>query len=396
MSKGGVRKLLEETYVVDQIVQDPKCCTISTARRDAQRKSRCRNGLKRGLRCLACTSMALSSMALCCIAPAFGGSREPARVEVPIKQVILSNGKIRYAIPVNVGGVALDAWIDTGSSGLRILSRVVEASAIETTKKTSIYRFGSGLKLTGVLAKAVVSIGNASTIIPIDIQVIQSVECVIEMPSCPAAKVSRGDFLLGGAALPGEGFRAIIGLNMAEADVNNPLGRIGDRSWIVELPKRDDSQSGKLVINPNKEDRAGFVPIRTDELFHRVSGVGGFHDAVLGCLVDTDGQRNICGPTLLDTGTQGISVISHQVADVSNGAFGRRMVMTFLAEDGTKFGAPFISGETGHSIVAGISRPNQPRTRIIAGTFPYFAFSVLYDQHNGIIAFKYRDAESHN
>jgi hypothetical protein len=383
-----MRYLLSETDTVNRIAEESESCMIATEGRDACKLRHCCSDLKKGIQCLAS-----ASIALCCAAPAFG---DFPRVEVPIKQIMLSNGKIRYAIPINIGGIAVDAWIDTGSSGLRILSEVVEALTIEITKNMSSYRFGSGLKLTGVIAKAVVSIDSASTTVPIDIQVIQSVECVVEAPSCPAARVSRHDFLLGGTGLPREGFKAIIGLNMAEADVNNPLNRIGDRSWIVELPKRDDDRPGKLIINPDKEDRSGFVPIHTDELFHRVSGVGGFHDAVLGCLMDTDGQRSICGPTLLDTGTQGISVISRQVADVSNWAVGKRMVMTFLAEDGTKFGAPFIAGDIGATVVAGILRPNQPRTRIMAGTFPYFAFSVLYDQRNGIIAFKYQNAAKHD
>ena len=177
---------------------------------------------------------------------------------------------------------------------------------------------------------------------------------------------------------------------MAKADAVNPLGQVGNRSWIIELPKPRDDRAGKLVINPDQKDRAGFTPLRTDEFLRRLPGVGGFHDAISGCLVDIYAQRRVCGPTLLDTGTEGVSVTSHQAADVSNWTHGARMVMTFLTDNGTEFSTPFISANTGRSTITAILRPNQPRTRIMAGTLPYFSFAVLYDERNGVIGLKSR------
>ena len=69
---------------------------------------------------------ALAPMALLLAAPhslAFSGNE---RVEVPIRQTKISDGVIRYSVPVSIdGGGPIDAELDTGSFGLRILERAV-------------------------------------------------------------------------------------------------------------------------------------------------------------------------------------------------------------------------------------------------------------------------------
>ena len=51
---------------------------------------------------------------------------------------------------------------------------------------------------------------------------------------------------------------------------------------------------------------------------------------------------------------------------------------------------PTTFANTGPSMITAILRPNQPRTRIMAGTLPYFTFAVLYDERNGVIGLKSR------
>jgi hypothetical protein len=83
------------------------------------------------------------------------------RVEVPIKQTALSDGEIRYSIPANVGASsAIDAMLDTGSSGLRVLLGAVPESAYSVTGQASVYGYGSGVRFTGVIANSVITIGG--------------------------------------------------------------------------------------------------------------------------------------------------------------------------------------------------------------------------------------------
>ena len=107
------------------------------------------------------------------------------RVEVPIRQLTLPDGMIRYSVPVSIGGnPPIDAMLDTGSFGLRVLVRAVSPNQYTPTENQRSYRFESGVRLRGMIATAVVSVGAATTGTPIPIQVIQSVDCVKSKPSC--------------------------------------------------------------------------------------------------------------------------------------------------------------------------------------------------------------------
>ena len=56
---------------------------------------------------------------------AMSGLSEPP-VEVPIRQLTLPDGMIWYSVPVSIGGnPPIDAMLDTGSFGLRVLVRAV-------------------------------------------------------------------------------------------------------------------------------------------------------------------------------------------------------------------------------------------------------------------------------
>jgi len=59
-------------------------------------------------------ALALSAAAEVHAAPA-------PRTEVAIREVRLSNGALRYAVPISIGRTAMLVSLDTGSTGLRIL-----------------------------------------------------------------------------------------------------------------------------------------------------------------------------------------------------------------------------------------------------------------------------------
>jgi hypothetical protein len=153
--------------------------------------------------------------------------------------------------------------LDTGSFGLRVLGRAVSPNQYTPTDIQRSYRFESGVRLRGMIATAVVGVGTATTGAPIPIQIIQTVDCVESKPACPASKLPPEDYGIGGDGFPRKGFQAILGLSMrspqVEMGARNPLSAFGSRSWIVILPRPDESDSGQLVINPSPSEVADFT-----------------------------------------------------------------------------------------------------------------------------------------
>ena len=325
-----------------------------------------------------------------------GPSLAPAmeRIQVPIKQTVLSNGEIRYSVPVIVGGSnAIDAMLDTGSSGLRILPDTIPDSAYSVSDQASVYGYGSGVRLKGVTANAVVTIGGASSQAPIPLQLVRSVDCFPNQPQCPASRISPQDYRIGGSGLPRQGFRAIIGINTGAgvgAEAINPIERLGTHSWIVVLPRPGDKNPGTLVINPGPDDRSGYVNLPTDEILRKLPAAGGFHDAVSGCLALEKTNKRICGPTLLDTGAPGFHISSSHKEDLGGWSRGDRVALVFKDSRGAEVATRFTAGAGGPSTFTMQASPDQPRTRISAGSLPYFDFSVLYDDEQRVIGLKPR------
>ena len=75
--------------------------------------------------------LALRSLApLLAIAPALHARAADAPgLEVPIREVVLSDGVRRYAVTLTVDGVPIEAQLDTGSTGLRILAPALSGKA---------------------------------------------------------------------------------------------------------------------------------------------------------------------------------------------------------------------------------------------------------------------------
>lgn len=190
-----------------------------------------------------------------------------ARIEVPVVRHRLSNGDIRFAVSVRVGsGAPMDAMLDTGSFGLRVLAHALSPKQYQPIGIVRGYGYRSGVVLRGPLATAQVTIGEATTGTPISIQVVQSVFCNVRQPTCPASRVSPADYRIGGDGLPREGFDAILGISLRGSDAPgaalNPLSTMGRRRWIVILPRPGATAPGWLIINPDADEMAGFHTVR--------------------------------------------------------------------------------------------------------------------------------------
>jgi len=312
------------------------------------------------------------------------------RVEVPLNQRVLSDGTIRYFVTVSVAGSRpVAAMVDTGSTGLRILPDVVPDKAFASISgQASVYGYGSGVRLNGVLATLRGGLGSLSGAAPIPVQLVRTVDCFAKQPHCPASRLSQADYRLGGDGLAKEGFDAILGIGMGTGPVDNPLRQLGVKTWIVILPRPGEKGPGSLILNPPPSDMAGYTLFPTQ---HRLGGSGP-PDAIPGCLVIEKSAQKICGPTLLDSDAPGIAISAGNPADRSGWKKGDRIAIAFTNRQGGAVQATFQAGAIRPAQISASTSNGAPQTEthIAAGTEPYFLFSVLYDDQRQLIGLKTR------
>ena len=311
-----------------------------------------------------------------------------ARGEVPIREVILSDGARRYTIPVTVGGTAIEAGLDTGSTGLRVLPNVLAASDATGSGRDDHYSYSAGTEFAGEVGKGQLTIAGLAA--PSTLQLIHTVDCVHSNPHCPASRVSLAQFGVQGDGLAGEGFRAIIGINMAEADIASPLTAIGAERWIVELPRPGSGVPGKLILNPTDEEMKDYVRLPILRAF--AAQRGGLHDAVSGCLINVTTKDKSCGAVMLDTGAPGLTLtngtLGHAVWDNGTPA-----ALALFDANNARAVEYFTVGLREHaSRLSFDEKPQLRETVIYAGLSPYFAFDVLYDPAKGEIGVRPRPA----
>ncbi len=253
-------------------------------------------------------SAAACMAALYVVSPLPAAAQTAERVEVPITQTQLSDGNIRYSVPVSFGGsTGVMAMLDTGSSGLRVLSKALAAPQSEDTGVVRDYHFQSGIVLHGSLVKTIVSVGDATTSEPVVIQNVQEVKCGEMRPNCPVSKMDADSYGIGGDGVPNQGFQAILGLSLhhpqAALFAGNPLTSMGGRSWIVELPLPGDSNPGRLIINPTAAERQGFKMSSAGKGPAPSAGAGGPDLSQLNHFPLCTTKATHCPSVKLDTGS---------------------------------------------------------------------------------------------
>ncbi len=314
-------------------------------------------------------------------------AQAPVRSEAPIRQLRLSNGALRYAVPVTVGATTMLVSLDTGSTGLRILPGALAAGDAVATKAEEIYGYASGSRYVGVVGQARVTIGGASGTGAVHL--IRTIGCFDSLPHCPASRTTLDKYGIASDGLPGEGFRAILGIDMAQGEVGNPLRFLGAKRWIVELPRPGEGD-GRLILNPTDAEAAGYAIAPLSAPYAHEPG-GGLHDAVPGCLVNSATHARVCGPVLMDTGAPWLSVVNARGAgepwpdgspaalelfDTVGGVTARETLVTGVRDLGTRLTWRRETRVYGPVIYAGIA--------------PYFAWSVLYDPGHQRIGLKPR------
>jgi hypothetical protein len=314
------------------------------------------------------------------------------RVVVPITQTILPDGDIRYSVPIRIGNSdVVQALLDTGSTGLRILPDTVPVDTTTSTGFSSLYAYGSGDMLAGIIATAPITIGGATTDSAVPIEMVNAVGCETDVPDCGANKVPLADYGIGGDGIAGQGFKAILGISLqpatGEGYTDNPLLHIGAKRWILNLPEPGDGDNGALILNPDDSELQGY------QLFHLtpIAGAGqgqdaGWQDSLPACLNDTSTDQSICGPAILDTGTPGI-IAYNGTTHAPLWSPGDAAALNFSAGGG----GPNVSFAADRFPGSGLlQEPASGGTALVAGVLPFFAYSVFYDAANGVIGLKPR------
>lgn len=319
---------------------------------------------------------------------ATGSAHAIAREVVPIHQARMANGDLRYSVTVKIGTRAVEAELDTGSVGLRVMPGVLGNDDARLTDTPSQEKYGSGVHLQGHIAQADVGFGQGRRRVPI--QWVDTVSCDPQRPKCMAASVPQQDFLIGGGdPRKGEGYKAILGIGMHRSTAINPLLAMGGR-WLVLLPLPGQSAPGQLIINPTPEESQGFRAVSLQRVAARPGDrVPYWKDhALQGCLSRTDTGEEQCANSILDTGAAGFRV----TAASGHPAWpeGVPAHYSLLMADGTQLGQHFRVSQKSPDYVRFSGDKGTPFTGINAGLLTYFDNAVLYDQHAGLIGLRAR------
>lgn len=297
----------------------------------------------------------------------------PVRTDVPIRDVPLSNGLHLYSIPIKVGGTEIEAGLDTGSPGLRVFPGTLAATDVQQGGSVRDANFSSGVRYEGSSATGILALGGASG--SVRLETINVIECQSDRPNCPATRISATDYGVRGDSLTGGRFRAVIGINTAQADIRSPLLQLGINRWIVTLPR--SGEIGHLILNPTDEETNGFVQ------FQKIAALrdrGSLRDAIEGCIFD-DQKHSNCGPLLMDSGAPTIHLINGSAGDAL--IKGAQAALAFTKSGQAVAAEQFVVGQPENGTVFRADADRAMRsTTIIAGTAPFLAFDVLYDANS--------------
>ena len=291
------------------------------------------------------------------------------RIELPVRMVVGRGGVPRFAVTISINGQPVEAGLDTGSTGLRVLAPALSDGAGLKGPPARI-AFNAGVIVTGPMVRVKVGYGTREPRSS-RVQRIDRVTCNDRMPACATADLDPARFGIMGDNVPGQGFRAIFGIGMRQDALPNPLVEQGADRWIVELP-RTPSEAGRLVIDPTAAEIAGY------KAFRMIAG----SNAVAGCV--SSATTKLCAPAVIDTGAPGIQVFGGKPGDVlANGT-----AATLTIGDETSVAAMPVTIGRRDQATAMRSSParRSGEVELSLGLAPYLRWSILYDARARTIA----------
>ncbi|HTH97117.1 MAG TPA: hypothetical protein VL574_06835 [Stellaceae bacterium] len=314
------------------------------------------------------------------------------RFEIPIRTIILPYGDLRYSIPIIIGGTTVNAMLDTGSPGLRILARALPAAAI-TGKSGPVQTvaYGAGDVLAGPVVRFDAKFGPATPVTTIPAQIVIAYQCTASHPNCPASLLHPEEYKIGGERVDGFGYDAIIGVEMPQPGahpqpVPNPL-TVFARRWIVTLPMPDDDTSGKIIVNPSTEELRGFTLYPLDPKLKDTYNT--LDDAIMACL-KVGNLQQFCAPTTLDSGAPAFMAYSDNVVRPGFFQDASPVELTFVNPHGVPDSFRFAASPYPASRVLILPLPQGQPNHIAAGLLPFQYYSVLYDMDDNAIGLRPR------
>jgi len=301
---------------------------------------------------------------LLAVAATPAASSSPAaqpRVEVPIAQVDYG-GDRRYTVTVDIAGHPVQAGVDTGSTGLRVLPRAMPPEGKKGERVH--YGYSSGIGLDGHVISVPLALGAVAG--EAKVMGVERVSCDHPEAQCGKFHLDIASYGIQGDGVPGQGFPAILGIGFRPDTVANPLVELGVHRWIVELPRPGDGGHGRLILNPTDEETAGYQRLK-------LSGDGNQID---GCLVATSANGKACAPMVFDSGAPGIRLMGLTGTPWPRGT----AVDVQLTDGKRKAEMPLVIGRRDLASAMMIQPGAQGRPPMISlGLAPYFHWSVLYD-----------------
>jgi hypothetical protein len=320
------------------------------------------------------------SILMSCAGCGAGGSTD----EVPIS-LLASSGSTRYTVEIQIGDdPPMQVLLDTGSSGLRVLSPAVSPSAAPLSETPVTYSYHSGLVMTGVVATADVHIGGR-TARAIPIMVTEEIGCAATRPTCSAAGKTVDDYMLFGP------FRAVLGVGLRNGatsqGVASPFAQLdGHPSFAIRSPDYG-GDAAVLDFAPDPSVFASYtLPQQPSSL---PDGTPSWDDryGLPACLHDRTAGVDYCLPAELDSGnpTTYVEWAAHD---------GAPSTLAAGTEVGVELG-PTAAPLASYQFVVGETQPLSADVVEIeaasgnafmnTGTAAFFHNDVLYDPQHGTI-----------
>jgi hypothetical protein len=324
-----------------------------------------------GVVCLGLMAMAASA------SQAAADTSPASSVEIPIKQTVMRHGALRYSVWVKVGDRSVEALLDTGSTGLRVLPAVVPGDLTGMPLEAG---FATGETMKGVSLPERVEIGSFSATMPVE--VIDGMGCRPDHPACSYAHANT-DYLIGGDGGTGHGFSAILGIGFTAPgrDLPNPLEAVGVAQWVVSLPRPDDPNPGRLILKPGAAVQAQFK-------MHAQYASGD----LFGCLRSKGLEQTLCGTMNFDTGGPEIVAVTEAEAPATAWPAGTDVSLTWKGEPPLAFHVGDGGAVSQVRVLPYRMRFTKDVPFINAGVYPYFFYDVLYDTAGRKVGLKARAA----
>ena len=296
------------------------------------------------------------------------------RVELPVRLVELSDGTRRFGVPLTIDGRPVEAGLDTGSTGLRVMARALPDN---TAKGASThYGYGSGTQLDGPVITSTVAFGALAG--AAKVQRVDRLSCTADRPQCPVKRnADVATFGIQGNGIVNEGFAAILGVNLRSASAPNPFEALGVRRWIIELPRPGDPAPGRIILNPSEADVAGYTSYRLlDD-----------DNSLAACIIGPQPFGRVCGPATLDSGAPGLRVVTTRRSELPPNT----PITLVLGDAKGQAQAELQTNRREQASRLIIEeKPDATPPKLFFGVAPYWRWSVLYDADARTIGLKLR------